>query len=260
MLSSIVDMSPNQPRFKIPVFGWLLGGLVLIAIVLLILPSNKQKQVRLALERLDRDFACPESIARLIREKQLIETQVPKNTSTAIGAPAEPKGQNYESPVRVVCFWNPSVKRPLDSYDIDFLSLGSVGASYMGDLDAQFPGRTVVVTPVDNTFDQEVLATALILWVPDRDKGSYLDSWRVLFRDSKTRPSAISHMKRALAKESAERLDQAARTLKQNREVCKSIPNGALVYVDARERYYLVKSGLKYDFESTWNTAYRTNR
>lgn len=251
-------MSEIRQRFKVPTFGWILGGLVLVAAFLLLLPSNKQKKIDLARQRLAKEFACPPEVSRLIQEKLVVESRVPKDTSTVIGAPPEPKGQDYESPIRVVSFWNPSKKRPLDSYDMDFPNLGTVGASYPGDLQAQFPGRTVVVAPADNTLDQEVLATALILWISDREKGTYLDNWRMQFRDTKTRPGAIAHIKRALEKEPLESIAEAAKVLKQNRERSKSVPHGSQVYVDASGKTYLVNSGSRYDFESTWYTANST--
>ena len=257
-------MSGAQSTKRVPVAGWLLGGLAVVSVGLLLVPSRKQKEFNMAKQRLETVYACPETVKKQIQSGALIESRIMNSPSTPVVAAGTPDnypkpgdGTGVESKSRQITIWNPSSTRPLDSNVIDIPMLGNIGVpvSLIGP-ESEFPGRSVVVAPVDNHQDQEILALALIIWLKDPYMGKQLDDWRAHFIDSSKRAGAVAHMKRALVKCPATELAAARSTLEANRKLCAELPHGVRIHVDSNNRYFWVRDSFDYRFLADYQKVF----
>jgi hypothetical protein len=214
--SSLVQVSSDRQKLKIPTFGWLFGGLVVVAVVLLMLPSNKQKRFNEAKARLATAEYAAKKVLEPYRAKEFAVFEVAH--SVGIGTK--------------IVVWNPKSGGAPPDYiskmpDLAELSTGKLPLK----VEWEVPTAGVIYAPDPKSSAYTDLAVLTLVWEKDKHKWEWLDLLRHELDTTSTQPSAIARLKRNIAAANPQAVAAARKKVAANVALCTGLEPGAALYL-----------------------------
>ena len=213
-------------HFKIPTFGWVAVGFILVIAVLLVLPSSRQKQFNEAKHRLDLAAAAAEKLEKSYRGGEFAVFELPY---VDIGASK-------------VVIWNPDSKSDIADHNFEmpslqFLSSGKALAPDYG----HFVTYGIIFAPDPKAVEYTDYAVLALAWQKDKRKWPWLDALRKQLRDRALRKSAAAKVAKHLAGCNPGLVAEARSHIARNVRLCTGIgeANG---FFNRRGELFLTKS------------------
>ncbi len=230
-------MQSDRKRLKVPVFGWVGGGLVVVSIVMLALPGSKQKRFDEAKNRLRQAEVAAKGVAEPYLAKKFRVFEVP---------------HSKEGGTKLVV-WNPKSGKATRDWMLKMPDLKTLSTQkQVPIIEWEVPTAGVIFAPDPKSTAYTDLAVLSLLWEKDKSKWEWLEMLRHELNATATQPGAAARLKRNIAEADPAAVMEARKQVAENVALCKGLELGDAMYLIDGE-LYVANSGndymMKQDYE-----------